>query len=315
MDFILKEVPICADKEFEMIKITDDVRKVVEESGVEKGIVYVITEHTTTGITVNESLPCVEKDLMECLDRIAPEDYPYHHNHYLPTYGTIGGNAPGHLKSLLTGNHCVFPVLDGTLKLGHAVDIYFCEYDGIKNRRYNLSTLVMGTQTGTHVDAPYHFSNSGETIDNMELDFFLGEAVVVRVTDKKADEAITLEDIEPYKEEICEGKIVLFNTNWYKTRGTDEFFHHPYVNGDVAKYLVDNGVRFIGIDTINADQTGGTEFPVHDLFSEKRLMIGENWAFFDQIDFERPYVIALPMKLIGCDGSPVRAIAVQWEEE
>lgn len=58
------------------------------------------------------------------------------HNHYLPTYGTIGGNAPGHLKSLLTGNHCVFPVLDGTLKLGHAVDIYFCEYDGIKNRRY-----------------------------------------------------------------------------------------------------------------------------------------------------------------------------------
>ncbi len=149
----------------------------------------------------------------------------------------------------------------------------------------------------------------------MELDFFLGEAVVVRVTDKKADEAITLEDIEPYKEEICEGKIVLFNTNWYKTRGTDEFFHHPYVNGDVAKYLVDNGVRFIGIDTINADQTGGTEFPVHDLFSEKRLMIGENWAFFDQIDFERPYVIALPMKLIGCDGSPVRAIAVQWEEE
>lgn len=67
MDFILKEVPICADKEFEMIKITDDVRKVVEESGVEKGIVYVITEHTTTGITVNESLPCVEKILWNVL--------------------------------------------------------------------------------------------------------------------------------------------------------------------------------------------------------------------------------------------------------
>ena len=49
------------------------------------------------------------------------------------------------------------------------------------------------------------------------------------------------------------------------------FFHHPYVNGDVAKYLVDNGVRFIGIDTINTDQTGGTEFPVHDLFSEKKI--------------------------------------------
>ena len=138
----------------------------------------------------------------------------------------------------------------------------------------------MGTQTGSHVDAPYHFSNEGATIDQMELDFFLGDAIVVRVTDKKAEEAITMEDIEPYKEQITPGKIV----------------------------------RFIGIDTINADQTGGTEFPVHDLFSEKRLMIGENWAYFDRIDFENPYIIAIPMKVVGCDGSPVRAIAVEWED-
>ena len=185
----------------------------------------------------------------------------------------------------------------------------------LENEGYNLSTLVMGTQTGSHVDAPYHFSNEGATIDQMELDFFLGDAVIVKVTDKKADEAITMADLEPYKEQITANKIVLFNTNWYKKRGTEEFFHHPYVNGEVAHYLVDKGVRFIGIDTINADQTGGTEFPVHDLFSENRLMIGENWAFFDKIDFENPYVIALPMKLVGCDGSPVRAIAVQWEIE
>ena len=184
----------------------------------------------------------------------------------------------------------------------------------LENEGYNLSTLVMGTQTGSHVDAPYHFSNEGATIDQMELDFFLGDAIVVRVTDKKAEEAITMEDIEPYKEQITPGKIVLFNTNWYKKRGTEEFFHHPYVNGEVAHYLVEQGVRFIGIDTINADQTGGTEFPVHDLFSEKRLKIGENWAYFDRIDFENPYIIAIPMKVVGCDGSPVRAIAVEWED-
>ena len=180
----------------------------------------------------------------------------------------------------------------------------------LENEGYNLSTLVMGTQTGSHVDAPYHFSNEGATIDQMELDFFLGDAIVVRVTDKKAEEAITMEDIEPYKEQITPGKIVLFNTNWYKKRGTEEFFHHPYVNGEVAHYLVEQGVRFIGIDTINADQTGGTEFPVHDLFSEKRLMIRENWAYFDRIDFENPYIIAIQMKVVGCDVSPVREIAV-----
>ena len=71
---------------------------------------------------------------------------------------------------------------------------------------------------------PLSFSNEGATIDQMELDFFLGDAIVVRVTDKKAEEAITMEDIEPYKEQITPGKIVLFNTNWYKKRGTEEFF-------------------------------------------------------------------------------------------
>ena len=94
MRFELKEVSICAEKEFELIRITDPVREFVAQTGVKNGVVYVITEHTTTGIMVNESLPCVEKDIMETLDRIAPENYPYHHNHYLPTYGTIGGNAP-----------------------------------------------------------------------------------------------------------------------------------------------------------------------------------------------------------------------------
>lgn len=103
MRFELKEVSICAEKEFELIRITDPVREFVAQTGVKNGVVYVITEHTTTGIMVNESLPCVEKDIMETLNRIAPEDYPYHHNHYLPTYGTIGGNAPGHLKSLAHG--------------------------------------------------------------------------------------------------------------------------------------------------------------------------------------------------------------------
>lgn len=138
MKYFLKEELISADKEFQIMKITDKVTSAVSESGVINGIGYVITEHTTTGITINESLPCVEKDLMEAMDRLAPEDYPYHHNHYLRSYGTIGGNTPGHIKSMLTGNHCVFPVIEGKAKLGSAADIYFCEYDGIKNRKYMI---------------------------------------------------------------------------------------------------------------------------------------------------------------------------------
>lgn len=184
------------------------------------------------------------------------------------------------------------------------------EHDG-----YNLFTVVTGTQTGTHVDAPYHFRNDGATIDQMELDFFIGEAVVIRVTDKKADEKITMADVQPYADKIKPGMIVLFNTNWYKKIGTEEFFHHPYLAGEVAEFLVAKGVRFVCADTINVDQTGGTEFPVHDLFADKRLMIGENWANFDKIDFEDNLVVAaFPMKITGGDGSPVRAVAMQLEK-
>lgn len=184
----------------------------------------------------------------------------------------------------------------------------------IEKDYYNLSGVYVGTQTGSHVDAPYHFRNDGDTIDKMEPDFFFGPAIVVRVTDKKAEEKITMEDMKPYMGKIGPGAIVLFNTNWYKNRGADLFYTHPFIAGDVAEWLVAQGVRFIAIDTMNADRSNGTEFPVHDLFADKRLMIGENWAYLDRIDFENVWIAAFPWKIQGCDGSPVRAVAMEIEE-
>ena len=142
MIFKLKKKIICAEREIELIKITNDVKDFVHETQVQSGVIFIITAHTTTGIVVNESLPCVEEDILEGLGRLVPTDFPYHHNHYLPSYGTIGGNAPGHLKSLLTGNHCVYPICEGEVILGGATDIYFAEFDGIKNR--TLFIYVMG---------------------------------------------------------------------------------------------------------------------------------------------------------------------------
>lgn len=186
----------------------------------------------------------------------------------------------------------------------------------IEKEGYNLSRIVSGTQTGSHVDAPYHFSNEGATIDQMELDYFFGPAVLVHVTGKAPLEQITMADIKPYQDKIKPSVIVLFHTGWYHKLGTEEFFQHPYLAAEVAEYLVQSGVRFIGIDTINADQTGGTEFPVHELFSKERLMIGENWAYFDDIDFEENlYVAAFPWKIKETDGSPVRAVAMKITDQ
>jgi secondary thiamine-phosphate synthase enzyme len=135
---------VRSTKEFQMIKITDKVREAVEKSGVRNGLVAVITAHTTTGIMTNESLECVEQDIEETLERLIPRDVPYRHAHFLPSYGTTGGNSPGHLKSMLAGNHCLLPVVDGKMYGGHAQDIYFVEFDGVKPRKYFIQ--VMGEE-------------------------------------------------------------------------------------------------------------------------------------------------------------------------
>lgn len=135
------ENQVMTQKEFEMIRITDQVKEAVENSGVINGMVAVITKHTTTGIMVNEALPCVEKDIELQLDRLVPNDYPYVHTHMLPTYGTCSGNAPGHLKSMLVGNHCIFPVIDGRMVTGGEQNIYFVEMDGLQIRKYLIEVI------------------------------------------------------------------------------------------------------------------------------------------------------------------------------
>lgn len=127
--------------EFDLLLITDDVKEFVKNSGIRNGLLALITQHTTTSIMVQESLPCLENDIEEKLDELVPRDRQYAHNHFLPTYGATGGNCPGHLKSMLCGNHCIFPIQNGELVLGHAQDIYFGEFDGIQRRSVFFEAL------------------------------------------------------------------------------------------------------------------------------------------------------------------------------
>jgi kynurenine formamidase len=183
----------------------------------------------------------------------------------------------------------------------------------IENEGYNLFNVILGSQTGSHVDAPYHFSNDGATVDQMDLGHFMGNAVVIDMTNKKSKEQFTLEEVQRYEKKIEAADIVLFRTDWYQKAGTNEFYDHPFLSKEAGEYLLSKGIKTAGIDAINLDNTGGTEFPIHDMYSEAGGIIAENLAYLDRIDFEDPFIIFLPLTLIGCDGSPVRAVAVQFE--
>jgi kynurenine formamidase len=178
---------------------------------------------------------------------------------------------------------------------------------------YNLFEVVLGSQTGSHVDAPYHFSDAGTTIEKMDLKYFMGNGLIIDVSHKKAKEEITLEEIRKHEKAIEKTEIVLFKTNWYKKAGTDEFYDHPFLSKAGGEYLLSKGIKTAGIDAINLDNTGGTEFPIHDMYSAAGGIIAENLANLDSVDFVSPFFVLLPLKLAGCDGSPVRAVAIDFE--
>jgi len=181
----------------------------------------------------------------------------------------------------------------------------------IENEGYNLFNVNIGTQTGSHIDAPYHFDNNGTTVDNIDLTLCFGTGFVIDVSHKESNEEITFEDILPFSNEIDNYKIVLFKTCWDRKRGTDKFFEHPYLSQKGAEYLLSKGIKTLAIDTINIDKTGGSSFPVHDLYAKANGIIAENLANFSNIDFENPIISILPLKLEACDGSPVRAVAIK----
>ena len=132
------ELHIMTNRYNQYFLITEDVKKAVADSGIKNGMVTVQTMHTTTAVSVNEGLECLESDIDVFLKNLIPEDAPYAHNHMLRDYGSTGGNPTGHLKSMLLGNHCHFPVVEGKMISGSAQDIWFCEFDGPSQRTINI---------------------------------------------------------------------------------------------------------------------------------------------------------------------------------
>jgi kynurenine formamidase len=177
-------------------------------------------------------------------------------------------------------------------------------------------TVEMGSQSGTHVDAPYHFDNGTPKIDELELTKFIGEALVIDCSFVTAREAITLDKVRTQLENQAIPKMVLFKTNWDRFYGTDEYFNNPYLDADLVKYLLEQNVTCFGIDAINVDETPdethpGIGFPVHHLIANAAGVISENLTNLNAIDFEKPIVSLLPMKFVGIDGAPVRAVALE----
>jgi secondary thiamine-phosphate synthase enzyme len=137
----IKKIQINTVHETELINITDDVCKLIEDSGIRDGFVMVMSLHTTTAITVNEGLPDIEADIQSMLEKLVPSDEVYRHARFLPSDGQMAVNAVSHLRSALLGFECCFPLQDGKMVMGTRQTIYLVELDGPQNRTYLVQAI------------------------------------------------------------------------------------------------------------------------------------------------------------------------------
>ena len=123
----MKELKIVTKKRNEMIDITNDIQRVIDEENLKKGHVIVYVPHTTAGITINEGAdPSVQRDIIETLKRLIPESGGYHH---------MEGNSDAHIKASILGSSVNVIVENNNLVLGTWQHIFFYEGDGPRNRR------------------------------------------------------------------------------------------------------------------------------------------------------------------------------------
>jgi kynurenine formamidase len=191
---------------------------------------------------------------------------------------------------------------------------------------FESSVMTFACHAYTHVDAPRHFLPGDRSITDMPVDQWIGDAAVIDLTHLGANGEVTAADLEVRGGHVRAGDIVLLRTDWpLRTSGDDERFWRdaPYTGASACQWLVARGAKAVGYDypPDYAVRTSifekGRPIPredntTHYIFFPAGITVIEYLTNLDQIGAPRCRFLALPLKLEGADGSPVRAIA--WVE-
>ncbi|RKT17298.1 kynurenine formamidase [Streptomyces sp. 1114.5] len=212
----------------------------------------------------------------------------------------------------------------------------------------NVLALHLGSQSGTHVDAPYHVDVTWPTLDGLPLERFTGPAVLADLRGLEPRTAVTPEQLAPALERAAdsgEGTVLLLATGWARHWGTDTYLAHPSLTPEAAEAIVAAGVRTVGVDALSVDPTpdpgpgdpavaalladladehdapGGGPAEEPSLAAHRVLLgapgggvIAENLtdlrALLEAQQAGRPVEVSLfPLRLVAADGAPVRAVA------
>jgi kynurenine formamidase len=194
---------------------------------------------------------------------------------------------------------------------------------------YASNSFCAPEHGGTHLDAPIHFAEHGRTIDQIPPRQLIAPAVVIDVTKKTsadADYRLTVDDVQAWEKRngrIPDGAIVILRTGWGSrygnrkayfgddTPGATDKLHFPSFGANAAKLLVnERHAGAIGLDTASIDYGPSKDFIVHQIAMGANVPGLENLANLDKLPERGAWVVALPMKIGGGSGGPLRAVAL-----
>ena len=196
---------------------------------------------------------------------------------------------------------------------------------------YAANNFFSSEHGGTHLDAPVHFSRGGQTVDQVPLDRLFGDAYVVDVTAQAAqnpDYQVSVEDLQ--QAEAARGQIpptaILLLRTGFSQRWPDAArylgtaqrgpaaatqLHFPGLHPDAARWLVANRpVKAVGIDTASIDHGPSSLFEAHRTLYAQNVPAFENLTALDRLPLRGALIVALPMKIGGGSGAPLRAMAI-----
>jgi arylformamidase len=168
----------------------------------------------------------------------------------------------------------------------------------------NVSSILMGSHTGTHMDPPFHYVRAGTTLDAMPLDATIGPARVIQIQDH---ESVKPDELE--RHDIRAGERVLFKTrNSSDAWQTDDFIEDfVYISLAGARYLADRGVRAVGVDYLSVGGYRADGEAIHHALLEAGIWIVEGLNLADVAPGAYE-LVCLPIKIQHADGAPARAL-------
>jgi arylformamidase len=188
----------------------------------------------------------------------------------------------------------------------------FEPYRSLEKDGVNLTKLVMGSHTGTHLDAPKHFIQGGIGIDKIPPDKLMGEAYVADLSRKRIGSGITAEDLRTMETYIAPDDIMALYTGCSEHWGEEWVRkNYTYITRDAADYLVSKRVRAVGIDFLSVEQFNAPEPVAHKTLLGNGIFIIESLSnALKRLVGQRILLICMPIKLKDGDGAPSRVIAV-----